>query len=84
MNTVNVFFFARLREALATDRLTLTLEEGSTAADLLQQLASRGGAWGQLTDGPPVMIAVNQTMARPATLLRDLDEVALFPPVTGG
>lgn len=84
MTTVKVLFFARLRETLATDSLTLTLEEGSTTADLLSQLAGRGGVWSELTSGPPVLIAVNQTMARNSTPLQDQDEVALFPPVTGG
>lgn len=82
--TVTVFFFARLRESLGTDRLQLTLTPPSTAGDILQHLAQRGAPWSQLIDGPPVMIAVNRTMARTSTELMDQDEVALFPPVTGG
>ncbi|MBS3803870.1 MAG: molybdopterin converting factor subunit 1 [Oleiphilaceae bacterium] len=84
MITVNVLFFARLRESLETDRLIVTLDDGETAADLLTRLAGRGSAWAQLTEGPTVMIAVNQTMVRATTALQDQDEVALFPPVTGG
>ncbi|WP_404367591.1 molybdopterin converting factor subunit 1 [Marinobacter sp.] len=82
--TVHVRFFARLRETLDTDILTLELPSGSTAGDLFEQLADQGGPWAELRDGKPVMIAINQSMARPARTLDDGDEVALFPPVTGG
>lgn len=82
--SITVCFFARLRESLGTEQLSLSLPAGSTVAALLTELASRGGPWEQLNSGQPVMIAVNQTMARPASGLQDGDEVALFPPVTGG
>lgn len=82
--TLTVRFFARLREELDTEALELPAEPGLTAGDLLTQLAARGGAWSQLQGGQPVMIAVNQTMARPSTHVQAGDEVAFFPPVTGG
>lgn len=82
--TITIRFFARLRESLATDELTVTVNPDTTAGDLLEQLARRGDAWHQLNDGPPVMIAVNHTMARRNTPIRAGDEVAFFPPVTGG
>ncbi|MDX1801447.1 MAG: molybdopterin converting factor subunit 1 [Marinobacter sp.] len=82
--TISVCFFARLRETLGTERLTLTIPAGSQVNAVLASLASRGGPWAELTSGQPVMIAVNQTMARGSTPLEDRDEVALFPPVTGG
>ena len=82
--TLTVRFFARLREELGTDQEILPCEAGQTAGDVLAQLSNRGGAWAQLTGGQPVMIAVNQAMARPATPVNPGDEVAFFPPVTGG
>lgn len=81
---VNVRFFARLREALGTDSEAVTLSAGSTTADLIDTLARRGEAWQQLQQGGPVLVAVNQQMGRTGTPLQDGDEVALFPPVTGG
>lgn len=81
---ITIRFFARLRESLNTDSLTLPITPGTTAGALLQTLAQRGGAWEELTASQPVMIAVNQTMAKPETALHDRDEVAFFPPVTGG
>lgn len=82
--TVTVRFFARLRELLDTDELTVPVPEGGTVADLITALAARGAPWDELTGDQPVMIAVNQTMARPSSPLTAGDEVALFPPVTGG
>ncbi|MFL1405576.1 molybdopterin converting factor subunit 1 [Marinobacter sp. M1N3S26] len=83
-DTLTIRFFARLREELDTDCETLPCTGAQTAGDLLAQLAGRGGPWQQLVDGQPVMIAVNQTIANPRTPVHPGDEVAFFPPVTGG
>lgn len=83
-DTVTIRYFARLREELDTDGESLPCAGARTAGDLLAQLASRGGPWQQLAEGQPVMIAVNQAMARPDTPVQPGDEVAFFPPVTGG
>jgi molybdopterin synthase sulfur carrier subunit len=82
--TLTVRFFARLREELGTEQLTLPADRVQTAGDLLASLASRGGPWAQLQGSQPVMIAINQAMAKPATPVKAGDEVAFFPPVTGG
>ncbi|WP_372965041.1 molybdopterin converting factor subunit 1 [Marinobacter sp.] len=82
--TLTVRFFARLREELETDRLQLPVTPGQTVGDILSELANRDGAWSQLKSGQPVMVAVNQAMAKPNTPVQAGDEVAFFPPVTGG
>lgn len=82
--TLTVRFFARLREELDTDSLQLPATPGLTVDGLLSELASRGGRWAQLQGDQPVMVAVNQTMAKPSTPVNAGDEVAFFPPVTGG
>lgn len=83
---VSVLYFARLREALGVQREELALPEGvTTVAGLRAHLRERGGAWDkELAADRPVRIAVNQDMAAPDTALRNGDEVAVFPPVTGG
>ncbi|WP_203143647.1 molybdopterin converting factor subunit 1 [Marinobacter mangrovi] len=83
-DTVTVKFFARLRETLQTDELELPISTQGTVSDVIESLASRGAPWDVLQGDQPVMIAVNQTMARPTQPLSPGDEVALFPPVTGG
>lgn len=82
--TLTVRFFARLREELDTEQLTLPAGDNQTAGDLLAALAGRGGPWAQLQGSQPVMIAINQAMAKPGSAVKTGDEVAFFPPVTGG
>ncbi|NMT63236.1 molybdopterin converting factor subunit 1 [Marinobacter orientalis] len=83
-NTITVKFFARLREELDTATLRVEAKPGLTAGQLLHDLAGRGGNWAQLDGAQPVMIAVNQVMTKPEKALQPGDEVAFFPPVTGG
>lgn len=82
--SVTIRFFARLREQLGTESLTLPIGDATTVADVLNTLAAQGGAWQELDGDRPIMVAVNQAMAKPSTLLKPRDEVAFFPPVTGG
>lgn len=81
-----MLYFARLREALGTgsEQLVLTPDVSDVSA-LLELLRARGGAWAsELAAGRAFRVAVNQDMAEGATPLKDGDEVAIFPPVTGG
>lgn len=83
---VTVLYFARLREALGRGREELALPESVIdLGGVRQALISRGGAWAQeLSPTRQVRAAVNQQMATPETLVKDGDEIAFFPPVTGG
>jgi molybdopterin synthase sulfur carrier subunit len=83
---VKVLYFARLREVLGTASEDVALPESVIdLAGLQQALISRGGAWAQeLAATKPIRAAVNQEMANPATPINDGDEIAFFPPVTGG
>ena len=83
---ITVFYFARLREALGTgsERLVLPAEV-SDLEGLRALLVARGGVWErELAPSKPVRAAVNQTMAHGDSQIADGDEVAFFPPVTGG
>jgi sulfur-carrier protein len=86
MATVELLYFARLREALGVDRERVTLPaEVATAGALRSWLAGRGERWAVELDAKrSVRVAVNQDLVDPAHPLADGDEVALFPPVTGG
>jgi molybdopterin synthase sulfur carrier subunit len=83
---ITLLLFARLREALGTGQETLTLPDGvRDVAGLLAWLRARGGAWeAELAPAKPVRVAVNQEMATATTPVHPGDEIALFPPVTGG
>ncbi len=84
--TIQLHFFASLREALGSDGETLELErDGLRVADVLDLLRVRGGCWQDaLGEDKTVMAAVNQEMCGHETCLADGDELAFFPPVTGG
>lgn len=85
MIALRVRYFARLREAFGREGETVNLDEGRCVGDLLALLRARGGAWQELLTPPqPFRVAVNQDMADESRLLHAGDEVALFPPVTGG
>ena len=83
---VLVLYFASLRETLGLAREALDLPEAvETAADLRSHLCARGGVWAQaLAEGAAVRVAIDQSLALPATRLHEGAEVAFFPPVTGG
>ena len=84
--TIEVLYFARLREAFGRERERVELPgDIRDVAALTAWLRRRGDAWErELAAGKPVRIAVNQDMAGAGTPLADGDEVAFFPPVTGG
>ncbi|GHD61831.1 molybdopterin converting factor subunit 1 [Jeongeupia chitinilytica] len=85
MNTVQLLYFARLRDVFGLHSETLTLPEGSAVADLIARLVARGGAFADELGGARVFrVAVNQEMARPDDPIPAGAEVAIFPPVTGG
>jgi len=83
---VNVLFFAGLREQLGVPSLEVDLPGGvTTVAGLKSFLAEKGGAWQEALSGKKlVRAAVNQDMVDAGAKIEAGDEVAFFPPVTGG
>jgi molybdopterin synthase sulfur carrier subunit len=83
---IKVLYFAGLREQVGRRDEDLEIPpEVTTVAGVRALLQARGGAWQRaLAQGKAVRIAVNQEIAAAATAVRQGDEVAFFPPVTGG
>jgi molybdopterin synthase sulfur carrier subunit len=79
---LTVLFFADIRERLETSELQWRWQPDIDA--LIASLGERGLLWGEVLRAPNVIVAVNQAVAEPGQALRDGDEVAFFPPVTGG
>ena len=69
--------FAGLRERAGADELELELPEGALVGDALERMRA-------LTEGVPVVMAVNREYADAGATLHAGDEVALIPPVSGG
>jgi sulfur-carrier protein len=80
---LKILYFARLREELGVAAEEFAGEAANVAA-LASALAARGGKWRALADERRLRVAVNQDMASASTPLKAGDEVAFFPPVTGG
>ncbi|QTF08928.1 molybdopterin synthase sulfur carrier subunit [Brenneria izadpanahii] len=80
---INVLFFAQVRELTDTESLTLKAEY-ATVDDLRQALCERGNRWALALESGKLLAAVNQSLVDMQHPLRDGDEVAFFPPVTGG
>ena len=83
---IKILYFASLREQLGTGseelELTPELNDMNTLATFL---SSRGERWTQVFgNDQTVMMAVNQEAAKGDAPIADGDEVAFFPPVTGG
>jgi molybdopterin synthase sulfur carrier subunit len=83
---LHIVFFARVKEQLGCASLELAWDDTLTTVDAVQQLlcAREDGRWGEVLGESNIIRAVNQTVVAGDASLRDNDEVAFFPPVTGG
>lgn len=84
MNTIQLRYFASIREAIGTGEERVRTSAATLAA-LRDELIARGGSHAEaLARGRAVRVSLNQTMADESAALADGAEVAFFPPVTGG
>lgn len=82
---IQLRFFARFREQLATDSEEIPIDGHANVETVVTMLRQRGGIWGEVfANDQSVLVAVNQEVADARTHIKDGDEVAFFPPVTGG
>ena len=83
---IKIFYFARLKEKLnySTEDLEMP-DEPLTVLKLKAFLAKRGDVWGQMLMGKlKIRAAINHELVADSAAIADGDEVAFFPPVTGG
>jgi len=83
---IKILYFARIKEAVnySTEEIALPMEI-STIAALKDYLAQRGETWANLFNGKQlVRAAINHELVDNLATIKAGDEVAFFPPVTGG
>lgn len=85
---LTILFFGHLKEVVKVDSIQVDLvehgEQINTVAKLRSLLQKKGDLWCEYLAYGKALVAVNQEMTSDDTALKDGDEIAFFPPVTGG
>lgn len=82
---ITIKFFSLIREAVAIDGLELAWSsELATVASVKEALSSRGDNWAEALSHPNLVQAVNHRVVFEDNPVEDGDELAFFPPMTGG
>lgn len=83
MTMIKIKFFAQLRERLDCEQLDWPVTAEASVAQIRQQLIGQAGKWLALQEGD-LLCALNHTIVGLETSVKAGDELAFFPPVTGG
>lgn len=83
---IKVLYFARIKESVNYSTEDVALPDGViTIAALKKYLAERGGVWADIFSGKQIVrAAINHELVDNMAAMHEGDEVAFFPPVTGG
>lgn len=81
---IKVLFFARLREQLGCTELELAAADVADLTGLRSRLLELHPSWCEFLQSEKILTAHNQTLVKGNVVVNDGDEVAFFPPVTGG
>src|ERR1044072_5725622 len=79
---IRVLFFGAARDAVDTNPLEISIHAPATVSSAFQSLIAKFDGLERF--GRSLLFAVNQEYATPETVLRENDELAVFPPVSGG
>lgn len=78
---ITVLYFAQVREATKVKKETLEISKNTSVTDLLSLIRTR---YPELRNVIDFNTSVNYKLVNSDVILRDKDEVALLPPVSGG
>jgi len=82
---IKVVYFASLRERLGVAEESIEVSQPADVSTVLNQLVElHGEQWQKILVDTPILMAVNQEMCDEKAVVATGDEVAFFPPVTGG
>ena len=80
---LKVLFFAQTRELIGIDEIVLE-QDFATADALREHLSQKGDKWALALEKGKLLVAINQTLMPLESVVKSGDEIAFFPPVTGG
>ncbi|MGQ8364388.1 molybdopterin converting factor subunit 1 [Glaciecola sp. 1036] len=81
---IQICFFASLREQLGVTNLSIEARENLTVKMVAEEIVNTHSDWADIFQDKQLLCAVNHQIVSPTTIVKDNDEVAFFPPVTGG
>ena len=81
---LTILFFARLKEQLGQASLTIELSDSCSVQQLVERLITEKPQWQAHLTNVNILCAVNQNVVDKDFVVNAGDEVAFFPPVTGG
>lgn len=81
---IKILFFAALRERLQCRELQIAMTQPCQVQDVLNQLQQQSAKWQQVFSEQQLLCALNQQICSLETQVKSGDELAFFPPVTGG
>jgi molybdopterin synthase sulfur carrier subunit len=81
---VKVKLFAWFREKAGVAEVELEVKEGAKVSDVIEALKQRFPALTEAFEGRNYFVSVNHEVAQPEQGIKDEDEIAFFPPVSGG
>lgn len=81
---IHIVFLAQLREQLGVAKLDIPVGQIQTLSDLKNYLLLQNSSWESALSNTKLLTAVNHAYVKGDHALIDGDEVAFFPPVTGG
>ena len=84
---INILFFAGIREMFGIQEKNIKIEESINSPEKLVKFLSEKeqGSWIKLLSSKDfIRVAINQEISEWSSPLKDGDELAFFPPITGG
>nr|AQQ74454.1 hypothetical protein [uncultured bacterium] len=81
---IRIIFFAQLRESLGVGEIQWPLNQIETLESVISELQSQSEIWRRALSNQNLLMSINKEFAKPDSKVKPGDEVAFFPPVTGG
>jgi len=81
---VTILFFAQLREQLGCEKTQAEIKLPISVSELREVLVNKHPDWKQFLGNEKLLFSVNKVLVKAPYLVNNGDEVAFFPPVTGG